>query len=177
MFLGEIGCALSHRRAYEEAVRNGWRRTVVFEDDVVPRANDLAFLPQALSQLPDGWELCYLGYALNEAPSARDRAKRAFYVALAPLRLARWRLCEARRLLPTPFSANLRRAGRHDYALAYAVSLEGARKLLEAQTPVAYRADMLLSMMVLTGRLSAFVTEPRMFDQEDRATAPSFIHD
>ncbi len=174
MSLGEIACALSQRRVYEEAVRSRWARTVVFEDDVVPLPASLPLLPAALSQLPAGWDLCYLGYARNEAPTARDRAKRALYVALAPLRLVRWRAGEARRLLPTPFSANLRRAGLHDYALAYAVSLEGARKLAEAQTPVSLRADWLLASQVVQGRLSAFLAEPKMFDQDLKV--PSYIH-
>jgi glycosyl transferase family 25 len=174
MTLGEIACAISQRRAYEEAVRNGWARTVVFEDDVVPLAANLPLLPAALSQLPAGWDLCYLGYARNEAPTARDRVKRALYVALAPLRLVRWRTGEARRLLPSPFSVNLRRAGLHDYALAYAVSLAGARKLVEAQTPVSLRADWLLGSMVVRGRLDAYLAEPKMFDQ-DLVTA-SYIH-
>jgi glycosyl transferase family 25 len=174
MTVGEIACAISQRRVYEAAVENGWARTVVFEDDVVPLAASLPLLPAALSQLPAGWDLCYLGYARHEAPTARDRAKRAFYVALAPLRLVRWRTAEARRLLPSPFSANLRRAGLHDYALAYAVSLTGARKLLEAQKPVSLRADWLLASLVLRGRLDAYVTEPKMFDQ-DLVTA-SYIH-
>jgi glycosyl transferase family 25 len=176
MNLGEIACALSQRRVYEAAVANGWARTVVFEDDVVPRTADLPLLPAALSQLPPGWDLCYLGYARHEAPTARDRAKQAAYVALAPLRLVRWRAGEARRLLPRPFSANLRRAGLHDFALAYAVSLDGARKLAAAQTPVSLRADWLLGSMVVQGRLDAYLTDPKMFDQEDLASAPSYIH-
>lgn len=176
MTLGEIACALSQRRVYEEAVRNGWSRTVVFEDDVVPRPADLPLLPAALSQLPAGWDLCYLGYDKHEAPTLRDRAKRAAYVALAPLRLVRWRTGEATRLLPTPFSANLRRAGLHDYALAYAVSLEGARKLVAAQTPVSLRADWLLASMIVRGGLNAFLTTPKMFDQDDLASSPSYIH-
>ncbi|HEX9049972.1 MAG TPA: glycosyltransferase family 25 protein [Anaeromyxobacter sp.] len=174
MNLGEIACAVSHRRAYEEAVRNGWARTVVLEDDVAPLEANLPLLPAALSQLPAGWDLCYLGYARNEAPTARDRAKRALYVALGPLRLVRWRSGEARRLLPSPFSANLRRAGQHDYTVAYAVSLGGARKLLEAQTPISLRADRLLASLVVRGRLSAFVAAPKMFDPDP--SAASYVH-
>jgi glycosyl transferase family 25 len=176
MNTGEIACAISHRRVYEAAVAGGWKRTVVFEDDVVPRTADLPLLPAALAQLPSGWDLCYLGYARREAPTLRDRAKRAVYVALAPLRLVRWRTGEALRLLPRPFAANLRRAGLHDYALAYAISLEGARKLAAAQTPVSLRADWLLGSMVVQGKLDAYLTEPKAFDQEALATAPSYIH-
>ena len=172
---GEIACALSHRRVYEAAVAGGWARTVVLEDDVIPRPSDLASLRAALAELPPGWDLCYLGYMKNEAPSAWDRAKRAAYVALAPLGLVRWRLGEARRLLPEPFSPHLRRAGLHACTHAYAVSLAGARKLAAAQTPVSLRADWLLSSLILRGELSAFAAEPRLFDQ-DGADAPSYVH-
>jgi glycosyl transferase, family 25 len=166
MNLGEIGCALSHRRIYEETVANGWSRVVVVEDDVVPRPEALAHLPAALAQLPAGWDLCYLGYWKNERPSAWAHVKRATYVALSPLRLVPWRTGEALRLLPSPFAPHLRRAGLHMCTHAYAVSAEGARKLLAAQTPVAFRADWLLTYLTLRGELSAFVVEPMAFDQE-----------
>ncbi len=177
MNLGEIGCALSHRRLYEETVRRGWSRVVVLEDDVVPRAA-LAHLPAALGALPPGWDLCYLGYMKNEAPSAWVRAKRAAYVALAPLRLGPWRTGEALRLLPSPFAPHLRRAGLHACTHAYAVSLAGARKLLAAQTPVAFRADWAISYLVLRGELSAFAVEPQAFDQEDvpAGAGASYVH-
>ena len=183
MPVGAVGCSLSHRRIYEEMVRNGWRRTIVLEDDVVPVAAALGALPDAVRQLPPSWELCYLGYLGNEEVTARARLKQAAYVALAPLRLVRWRTGEALRLLPRPFSANLRRAGRHLCTHAYAVTLEGARKLLAAQTPVAFYSDQLLAYLVLGGRLDAYVTHPIFFDQETLAgIAPgagapaSYIH-
>jgi glycosyl transferase family 25 len=179
MNLGEIACALSHRRLYEETVRHRWSRVVVLEDDVVPREGDLAHLPAALGGLPPGWDLCYLGYMKNEAPSAWVRAKRAAYVALSPLRLVPWRTGEALRLLPSPYAPHLRRAGLHACTHAYAVSLAGAKKLLAAQTPVAFRADWLLSYLTLRGELSAFAAEPQGFDQEDVAAGPgasSYVH-
>jgi glycosyl transferase, family 25 len=182
MPLGHVGCSLSHRAIYEQIVENGWRRVIVLEDDVVPKAGALDLLPAALGQLPEGWELCYLGYLGNEIVTARARLKRALYVALAPLGLGRWRLGEALRLLPRPFAANLRRAGRHLCTHAYAVTLDGARKLLAAQTPVAFNADQLLAFLVLRGRLDGYVTHPAFFDQESLAgiASPdepaSFIH-
>ncbi len=183
MPIGQVGCSMSHRRIHEEIVRNGWRRTIVLEDDVVPDLAALAHLPDALSQLPASWELCYLGYLGNETVTAKARLKQAAYVALAPLRLVRWRTGEALRLLPRPFSANLRRAGRHLCTHAYAVTLEGARKLLAAQTPVGFHADQLLAYLVLGGSLDAYVTHPMFFDQETLAgIAPgagaptSYIH-
>jgi len=183
MPLGHIGCSLSHRAIYELILKNGWRRTLVLEDDVVPLPDALELLPAALSQLPRSWELCYLGYLGNAAVTTRARLKQALYMALAPLGLVRWRPCETLRLLPRPFSTNLRRAGRHLCTHAYAVTLEGARKLLAAQTPVAFNADQLLAFLVLRGQVEAFVTQPAFFDQETLAgispgrDAPaSYIH-
>jgi glycosyl transferase family 25 len=166
MTLGAIGCALSHRRLYEDMVANGWERMVILEDDVVPKVDVIASLPDALQELPRTWELCYLGYWKNEVVTTQQRLRQAAYVALAPFGLSRWRPGEALRLVPRPFSPHLHRAGRHMCTHAYAVSREGARKLAEAQTPVGYAADQLLTMAILQGRIDAYATSPVLFDQE-----------
>lgn len=173
MNLGEIGAALAHRRVYEEMLRQGLERVVVLEDDVVPRVADLAALPAALDELPATFDVCYLGYLGGERVGALDRAKQAVYRALGPLGLVPWTTREARRLLPRPYSPHLRRAGLHMCAHSYAVSLEGARKLLAAQTPVAFRADWALPWIVLNGEAEAFVTEPKFFEAETPADRPS----
>jgi glycosyl transferase family 25 len=162
---GQVAAALSHRQVYELTVRNGWRRVVVLEDDVAPRADALAALPAALEQLPDEFDLLYLGCSRFERVTGRDRLRRLAYLALSPLRLVRWRPGEVLRLHPRPYSANLRRAGLHIGAYAYAVSQAGARKLLAAQTPLAHAADHVLPYLVLSGELSAFVVEPRVFEE------------
>jgi glycosyl transferase family 25 len=166
MTLGAIGCALSHRRLYEDMVANGWERMVVMEDDVVPRTPELGALPSALAELPPTWELCYLGYWQNEVVTTNRRLRQIAYVALAPFGLSRWRPRETLRLLPRPFSPHLRKAGRHMCTHAYAITREGARKLAAAQTPIAYSADQLLAMAVLQGRIEAYAVAPALFDQE-----------
>jgi glycosyl transferase family 25 len=169
MSLGAIGCALSHRRLYERMVAERWDRMVVFEDDVIPRDATLALLPAAIAELPPSWELCYLGYWQNEVLTLGRRLRQASYVALSTVGLSRWRPGEALRLLPRDFSPHLRRAGRHMCTHAYAVSREGARKLLEAQSPVALSADQLITSLVLQGRLEAYAAHPALFDQESLA--------
>ena len=69
-------------------------------------------------------------------------------------------------LLPRPFSTHLRRAGCHDCTHAYAITLAAAEKLIHAQTPVVYRADDLLSDLIMKGEVKGFVTDPKFFDQE-----------
>jgi glycosyl transferase, family 25 len=77
-----------------------------------------------------------------------------------------WNYKMVNNLLPKPYSKHLKRAGFHDCTHAYAITLDGAKKLLAAQTPVVYRADDLLSATIMKGKLNAFVTEPKLFDQE-----------
>jgi glycosyl transferase family 25 len=162
---GEVGCALSHRQVYEDVVRRGIDRAVVLEDDVAPRAADVAALGEALAELPDDWDLVYLGYTHFERVTRWQWVKRLTYLGLAPLGVLPWRLGEVVRLHPRPYSAHLRRAGYHDGTYAYAVSRSGAEKLLRAQTPLAHAADHLFVNLILGGELNAFVVEPKMFDE------------
>jgi glycosyl transferase family 25 len=163
---GEVGCALSHRAVYQAVVDQGWRRVLIFEDDAFPYPEALPQVGAALAQLPESWELLYLGYEHGERAGPWERVKQAAYLPLAALRLIHWTPREVLGLHAAPFSANLRRAGKHHCAHAYAVSASGARKLLQAQTPVAFSADQLLLKLCIGGQLEAYVTEPKLFGQD-----------
>jgi glycosyl transferase family 25 len=163
---GEIGCALSHRAIYQQIVDQGWRRALILEDDAFPYPEALSQVGATLAQLPPGWELLYLGYEHGERASAWDRAKQAAYLPLAALRLIHFTPREVLGLHAAPYSKNLRRAGKHHCTHAYAVSASGAGKLLAAQTPVAFSSDQLLVKLCITGRLEAYVAEPKLFGQD-----------
>ena len=163
---GEVACSLSHRMVYAEMVKNNWEKVLILEDDVLPIAENLAKLPAALDELPDNWELVYLGYLKHEKVTPSLKAKQFFYKILSALGLMAWSYKMVTNLLPKPFSRHLKKAGFHDCTHAYAITLAGAKKLLAAQTPVVYRADDLLSATIMKGELKAFVTEPKFFDQE-----------
>ena len=165
MNTGEIACALSHRMIYQAMVDNNWQHVLVFEDDVKPSVC-INELEACLSQLPSGWELCYFGYLKNERPGVGKKIKRRWYQILAALGLSKMPGAMIARTLPAHYSSHLFQAGFHDCTHAYAVSLSAARKLLAAQTPVVYRADNLLSFLVLNGELNAFAVKHSLFDQE-----------
>jgi glycosyl transferase, family 25 len=163
---GELACALSHRMVYEEMVKHNWQKVLILEDDVLPLHNNLALLPNALNELPADWELLYLGYLKNETVTPALRCKQFFYKLLSALGLMKWSFTMVSNMLPRKYSLHLKKAGFHDCTHAYAVTLNGAKKLLGAQTPVVYRADDALSHTILQGKLKAFVTAPKFFDQE-----------
>lgn len=163
---GEIACSLSHRMLYEEMIKQQWQKVLVLEDDVLPLVDNIAALPQALQELPAGWELVYLGYLKHEQVTAGLKTKQLFYKIASALGLMKWSYKMVSNLLPKPYSRHLKKAGFHDCTHAYAITLPAAKKLLAAQTPVVYRADDLLSSTIMKGELKAFVTEPKFFDQE-----------
>ncbi len=164
--LGEIACSLSHRMVYAEMLKNNWKKVLILEDDVLPNVEHMNQLPAALEELPADWELVYLGYLKHEKVTTALKTKQFFYKILSAIGLMAWSYKMVTNLLPKPFSRHLKKAGFHDCTHAYAVTLEGAKKLLTAQTPVVYRADDLLSATIMKGGLNAFVTVPKFFDQE-----------
>ncbi len=166
MNMGEIACSLSHRYVYEAVVKNGWKRVLILEDDVVPLYDVLAMLHEAILELPSDWELLYLGYLKHEIVSYGLKIKQFFYKIMSSLGLMKWNFTMVSHLLPRPYSEHLKRAGFHDCTHAYAITLDAAKKLIEAQTPVKYRADDLLSALIMKGDLKAFISMPKFFDQE-----------
>jgi glycosyl transferase family 25 len=147
-------------------IKNNWNKVLILEDDVLPQYKSLDFLADTLQELPANWELVYLGYLKNENVTTALKAKQVLYKIQSVLGLLKWSYKMVSNMLPEKYSAHLKKAGFHDCTHAYAISLSGAKKLLAAQTPVVYRADDLLSHIILKGELNAFVTEPKFFDQE-----------
>ena len=163
---GEIACALTHRMVYEETIKKGWNKVLILEDDVVPLYDQLDLLKESLNELPANWELVYLGYLKHETVTPALKRKRFFYQVLSLLGLMKWSFKMVSNLLPKVYSRHLKKAGFHDCTHAYGITLQGAKKLLAAQSPVVYRADDLLSATIMKGELNAFITEPKYFDQE-----------
>ncbi len=163
---GEIACALSHRKIYQAMLDRNWRHVLILEDDIIPEWDHLPGLFTALNELPADWELFYLGYLKNERPSFSRKIKQVWYMIQARMGMTQMPLPMIRNRLPRPFSSSLLRAGFHDCTHAYAVSQEAARKLVLAQTPVLFRADNLLSALVLKEQLKAFISRKQLFCQE-----------
>ena len=166
MNLGEIACALSHRSIYQAMIDNNWQRVLILEDDVIPDFTTLPLLATAIKELPANWELFYLGYLRNEKITASMQLKKAWYQLLAITGFSKLSVRQISHLYPQSFSSLLMKAGFHDCTHAYAITLEGAKKLLKRQNPVQYRADNLLTAEILDGNMQAFVSKSFFFNQE-----------
>mgnify|MGYP001612834665 CR=1 FL=1 len=59
---GLIGCFLSHYFILQMALLNGYKRIAVFEDDLILVNDFQKKYDEAMKQVPDKWQLLYLGY-------------------------------------------------------------------------------------------------------------------
>jgi glycosyl transferase, family 25 len=58
---GEVGCALSHMKCVQLAKDSGWDKVVIYEDDVEFRENYTNLFSFYLSEVPDDWDMIYIG--------------------------------------------------------------------------------------------------------------------
>ncbi|CAJ0943333.1 unnamed protein product, partial [Mesorhabditis belari] len=108
MKAGEIGCFLSHYRIWEEIVKRGLKKTIVFEDDIRVTADGLQVLKETMEDLGkkrEPWDFVYLGRKINSAEGE-------FFVT-------------GHRHLST--------IGYSYWTLGYMISLDGAKKLLATE--------------------------------------------
>lgn len=178
MNAGEVACALSHRGLYEHIVAQGYRRVLIFEDDVVPLTQNLSHLSAVINELPDNWGLVYFGYTKHEKVTPALKRKQFFYKLISPFRLIKWSPVMVKNMLPVYYTEHLKKAGYHDCTHAYAITGSTAALLIPKQQPVVFCADNLLSNVILKGEIKAFVTEPQFFMQENHLDPqhPSIIH-
>jgi glycosyl transferase family 25 len=165
MATGMLCCSLGHVKIYESIIANQYERVLILEDDAFPLPENLPLFSQMMKELPANWEVFYLGYENNEVFGWKQTVKRMYYLTFpfhTSLRLSRTIFAN---YYPKPLSTHVARAGFHDCTHAYAVTLEGARKLLKLQTPVVYNADNLLSYAITTEQIKGYIGRPKLFKQ------------
>ncbi|MGO8693168.1 MAG: glycosyltransferase family 25 protein, partial [Rectinemataceae bacterium] len=154
--INELACTLSHLVMFQSMLDSGLERLLVFEDDAVFLRRNAAWVSYCLERLPVDWELFYLGY--------RDGELRGFQREFQEL-LGRKR--DPSEVVSRSVGRGIRTAAGHDYTHAYAVTSEGARKLLEGAYPVQYTADGWLEHKVIERKITAYISVPKLFAQQE----------
>lgn len=178
MRLGEIACSWSHRMMYEEMIANNYSRILIFEDDAVPDENLLKEIPAILNEIPPDCELLMWGWNKNGKNGVKSDLKKFVYHIQHMLGSLKWDHNTISNLNAKPFSPHLKKAGFHDYTYAYALTLEGAKKLMKMQTPIQYIADNLLAHAATKKIVKAYITSPAIFLHDvlpDGTAKDSFI--
>lgn len=120
-----LGIYLAHRYIWEEIVTKKIAHAVIFEDDVTFTDDISSVLPKAMQELPLDWELLYLGCI-----TCSDK--------ISPLIKGFMKLKNIHTYDLEPYSSHLRKPCIAIGMEAYAVTYEGAKKLLQL---VPYASD------------------------------------
>jgi glycosyl transferase family 25 len=165
MPLGMLCCALGHVGIYHSIIVNKHTRTLILEDDVVPLIESIKYFPQIADELPDDWELLYLGYEKNEQYGWKQRLKQWVYRAWPNHAQMHLTSNMYKNFYPRTVSPHIAHAGFHDCTHAYAVTLRGAEKLLYMQQPVRFNPDNALAWASSTEKVNAYIRRPKLFNQ------------
>lgn len=178
MRAGEIACSWSHKMMYEEMIAHNYKRILIFEDDAVPDEQMMNEIPAILSEIPADCELLMWGWNKNGKNGMKSDLKKFVYHIQHFIGSLKWDHNTIRNLNAKPFSKHLKKAGFHDYTYAYAISLEGAKKLMAMQTPIQYIADNLLAHAATKKIVTAYIASPAVFLHDvlpDGTAKDSFI--
>jgi glycosyl transferase family 25 len=181
MNTGQIGCCWSHKLVYEDMLKNGYKKVLILEDDVVANKEGFALLEEMFKELPDTWELWYLDFQKNLKRDLGTWIKQYTYHFLRAIGKLKWSHLTINNLYARKFSQHLFIAGFHDFTSAYAITQPAAKKLVQLQTPLAFVADNLLAHACSNLLIQAFVSCPKVFAQEsqlqDKKTRSSFVEE
>ncbi|HET9056531.1 MAG TPA: glycosyltransferase family 25 protein [Chitinophagaceae bacterium] len=168
MTAGQIACSWGHAKIYEEIVKNGYKSVLILEDDVTANFDALQDFPQIMSELPQDWELVYFDYHKREASTLNTKMQELFYHLRHISGSLKWNHTMINHLHAKDYSTHLNKAGFHEFTSAYALTQNAAAKLLALQKPIAFVADNLLAYAVTNKIIKAFITVPRLFEQQSQ---------
>lgn len=167
---GEIGCSWSHRMIYEDVVAHNYKKVLILEDDVTAANNAGETFHQVIKELPASWDLCYFDYNKNTEYTIGAAVKQWLYHVQKLFGLIKFSHRTIQNLHARKFSNHLKTAGYHDYTSAYALSLNGAKKLLSIQTPIQFVADHLLAFAITNKIIQGYIAVPKIFIQESHGS-------
>lgn len=177
---GMIGCSWSHRNIYDDIIANNYKSALILEDDVLIDKEHLGLFPSMMKQLPDDWELVYLGYARNEDHNLVSFGKKLAYHVQRLMGTFKLSHKTISNLYPKKITENVYQSGYHDQTHAYAITRPGAEKLKKLQEPISFIADNLLAHAATNGIIKAYVFKPKLINQlsqgEEKRTA-TYVND
>lgn len=163
---GQLGCAMSHRLVHRKIADEKISSALILEDDAVIDTGRLRCFSYALKELPVSWELLYVGYR-EVSPFFQHRNVRFLRYYYPLFKKVTLEGCKndqkGKRFYPEKYSKHLDYPGVYFGSHAYGVSLKGAEKLLEIDSPLLYGADSLLMNACYHKKIKAFSLYQKIF--------------
>lgn len=164
--LNELGCGLSHRAIYAEILNKRYEKVLILEDDVTLITSNIVNLTDSLMNVPNDWQLLYLGYCKNnmKMPISFKLKCAMVYPLLNLLNIKKIDVRQVRNIYRRPFNKYWDLAGFFNGAYAYGLSRIGAEKILREQSPLSMASDVALKHMVMKGKIRAYSMVYEIFD-------------
>jgi glycosyl transferase family 25 len=181
MSLPQIACSLSHGNILKDIIENEYNNALILEDDIIIDGDDVEDIKYALSELPDSWDLLYLGHhGANSNPSMllKIQVRTLQLIAKFAQRFERLRLLDPEVIkswIPRTYSNYLDVSGYHHGTYAYAVSSKGAQEILNFREPTTTKIDNLIADLCSYGWLNCFNSKKIVF--YPNLEIPSTIND
>jgi len=141
---GQLGCAISHLSAQKSIVENGFRKVLILEDDALIDESRINYFKNAIQEIPENWDLFYLGYNTISRWSENRHTKLLLKIKhlLMPTNIDGLSSSDFnKQFFSKSFSKNLNIPGVYGGTHAYAISYEGAKKIIDISTPLQYASD------------------------------------
>lgn len=157
---GQAGAYLSIGEMWRHIAKEGYERTLLFEDDFSPLRNDWQEITEAaVRELPADWHVLYLGYIYD--------GRLYKYNHHRPLRPLIRRFSKSS-VQPKKVSNHLDKAGLVNGGHAYCLSKKGAAFLNTFLHPITLAGDRLLWGLTKKGLLNAYAVYPNLFKQDNK---------
>ena len=152
--LGEIGIACSHKNIWQEIVNNGYRNTLILEDDMNFIDGFKYRLDQLMNTLPNDYEYLYLFsmHAGGEAPKYSSNPKISKLINS---------LIKFKDKISYKLAKRIR--GQRVMASGYIISQQGAKKLLDNFNKYE-TVDHYVRKFIQSGRLISYETKPQLLN-------------
>lgn len=165
--MGRVGCALSHVNIYKNIIEKKYGKVLILEDDIIVYDSRIETFKKGISELPKDWELLYLGHnGSNNSYSMTARTKYAIYKLLNLCGFHKYNPETYRNLYPRVYSKYLERSGHHWGTHSYAVTQDGAKKILKYQQPVTREADNLIAELCKFELIQSYTLRNHLFRQD-----------
>lgn len=162
---GQLGCAMSNHNLQKYIINSGIRSALILEDDSLILPQELSYFQRSLEELPEDWELFYLGYNNigrwhdNNLLRLSRKIKYLFKPTAVEQKLSN---VPGKMFLSKSYSKHLFTPGIYAGTHAYALSLEGAKKIVKLDTPLKFGFDTTLMEACYHKYVKAFALKKRL---------------
>lgn len=149
--LGEVGVACSHREIWKKIAKNNYDKVIIFEDDIAPGKNFKKRLNKYLNDLPDDWDIAYLGIG-------RRGNKYGYFVCVGNI------FRDIDNVEKHPFVAKIQPTNLVYGMYGYVINSRGVKKLLKATEESRFPIDDIVFQQggINTGKVKGYVAKKKL---------------